>query len=185
MKNVIPPNTIVNEKYDIKGSWVGRNASPSLATKKKKSLFFTCKHCNEQYNEALYINKNCSAVLGGHEAIVTMKDNDMTDKIRLFPEHAFKAIETLLSDSDALCDMGVTDYSLLIGITNTQYNIDTLPTTNYCDNSKLTNKKNSIDFTKDSYLKQPNKPIDLIKEDASFSEVDEMFLPVIFFQFVL
>ena len=75
-----------------------------------------------------------------------MKDNNMTSKIRLNPEHAYSVIDTLNADSDALCgkrlhatyihiycghpscvlvlDMGVMDYSLLIGVKNMQYDID-------------------------------------------------------------
>jgi len=49
-------------------------------------------------------------LLGVHEAIITMKDNNMTSKIRLYPDHAFSVIETLFADSDALCGSYFIDY---------------------------------------------------------------------------
>eukprot|EP01035_Chromulina_nebulosa_P025479 gene25479-33251_t len=146
MKNIMPPHVIINEKYDIKGSWVNRDASAAFSSKaygtliggfgniggaggQKKSRIHTCKHCNELFNACDLASKNsCSAVVGSHEPIITMKDNNMTSKIRLYPEHAYSVIDTLNSDSDALCDMGVTDYSLLIGVKNMQYDIDSQST---------------------------------------------------------
>ena len=86
MKNIMPPQVIINEKYDIKGSWVNRDASAAFSSKTygtliggfgsigggggsgggvKKSRIHTCKHCNELFNACDVASKNsCSAVVG-------------------------------------------------------------------------------------------------------------------------
>ena len=122
----------LNEKYDIKGSWIQRNASMPDPGK-----FCTCRHCGEDFIEGGPMGSNsgssllgstdmCTEVVGGHEAMVTLKDNDLIAKIRLYPEDAFQIIDTLYSDSDALCAMGVMDYSLLVGVRHARYDVDTL-----------------------------------------------------------
>lgn len=118
MKNIFPAGVHMNEKYDIKGSYVNRNAKRIIPG--KRSL---CRHCNTYFIEGSS-DSRCSEVVGSHEASITLKDNDMINKIRLFPDDAFEVIETLMSDSDALCDMGIMDYSLLVGITNMHFNIE-------------------------------------------------------------
>jgi len=84
----------------------------------------------------------CPEVVGGHEAIVTLKDSDMINKIRLYPDHAYALIDILNSDSDALCSMGMMDYSLLVGVKTQQYDIDSLqmsqpPLTSLPDQQRL------------------------------------------------
>ncbi len=54
-------------------------------------------------------------------------------QLRLHSDHAFTVIETLCSDSDALCSMGVTDYSLLVGVKNVQYDVAALSTARAVD----------------------------------------------------
>jgi 1-phosphatidylinositol-4-phosphate 5-kinase len=119
MKNIFPSGLLLNERYDIKGSWIQRNAT--LSTPGKLS---TCRYCGERFIEGS--NDMCTEVVGTHEASVTLKDNDLITKIRLYPEDAFQIIESLYSDSDALCSMGVMDYSLLVGVHFARYDVDTL-----------------------------------------------------------
>ena len=84
MKNIMPPHVIINEKYDIKGSWVNRDASAAFSSKtygtliggfgnmggsggggEKKFRIHTCKHCNELFNACDSPSKNsCLAVVG-------------------------------------------------------------------------------------------------------------------------
>lgn len=116
MRNIFPEGS-VNERYDIKGSWVGRNASlPSPGTR------ITCRHCVELF--VVGGSERCPEIVGFHEANVVFKDNDLISKIRLQPHDAFTVLETLNKDSDALCAMGITDYSLLVGIKNQQYDVE-------------------------------------------------------------
>lgn len=119
MKNVFPPGIRLNERYDIKGSWVNRNASLRMPGK-----LVTCRHCHELFVDGS--DEKCSVIVGEHEASMTFKDNDMTSKIRLYPHHAYSVIDTLYHDSDALCEMGLTDYSLLVGVQYAHYDVDIL-----------------------------------------------------------
>jgi 1-phosphatidylinositol-4-phosphate 5-kinase len=119
MKNIFPPRVRMNDKYDIKGSWVGRHAQ-----RKDPGKRATCKYCNESFLEGSA--DKCPEVVGGHEAVMTLKDSDMVNKIRLYPDHAYALIDILNSDSDALCAMGMMDYSLLVGVKTQQYDVDSL-----------------------------------------------------------
>jgi 1-phosphatidylinositol-4-phosphate 5-kinase len=122
MKNIFPPSAIINTRYDIKGSWINRNGGVVPPGKK---IF--CRHCGELFisgTERDVRRNTCPDIVGTHEANFTLKDNDFTTKIRLRPEDSYTMIETLHKDSDALCAMGITDYSMLIGIRNLQYTVD-------------------------------------------------------------
>lgn len=118
MKNVFPSGERLSDMYDIKGSWVNRHA-PRVRPGKRT----TCKYCNEEFVEGSP-SYQCSEVVGSHEAVVTLRDNDMVSKIRLAPQHAYELIDILNSDSDALCSMGMMDYSLLVGVKTMQYDLD-------------------------------------------------------------
>jgi 1-phosphatidylinositol-4-phosphate 5-kinase len=75
MKNIFPKTIQLNEKYDIKGSFISRNADLKMPGK-----LSTCCYCHETFIEGS--NEKCSEVIGVHEAIITLKDNDMINKIR-------------------------------------------------------------------------------------------------------
>ena len=117
MGNIFPKTAIINERYDIKGSWVNRNAG--VAAPGTKAF---CRHCNEFFVVGSSIG--CPEIVGPHEYNIILKDNDLTSKIRMQPEDAFKLIEIINRDSDALAVMGIMDYSLLIGVRNLQYDVD-------------------------------------------------------------
>lgn len=63
-------------------------------------------------------------VTGRHEPNVILKDNDLKHKIRL-PQEAGRALLTQLKkDAQFLYSIGVMDYSLLVGVHNTEYAVD-------------------------------------------------------------
>jgi 1-phosphatidylinositol-4-phosphate 5-kinase len=103
MLNCFDPNAYINERFDIKGSWVGRSAEPSKKTKK-----VVCRHCNEYFVPSK--QEQCRAIVGPHEANVVLKDNDLRTKISLPPNEAARISHILLRDSDLLGKMGVLDY---------------------------------------------------------------------------
>jgi 1-phosphatidylinositol-4-phosphate 5-kinase len=117
MRNIFPPQAIINERYDIKGSWINRNAN--VIPPGKKTF---CRHCGELFVSGSQIR--CPEVVGVHEANIILKDNDLITKIRMHPESAFETIDILNKDSDALCKMGITDYSMLVGVRNLQYEVN-------------------------------------------------------------
>ncbi len=117
--NVFPPGIQLNERYDLKGSWVHRNASLCASGK-----LATCRRCHEPFIDGSC--EKCDVVVGEHEPSMTLKDNDLICKIRLYPPHAHEVISTLYRDSNALCDVGLTDYSLLVGVQHARYDVDML-----------------------------------------------------------
>jgi hypothetical protein len=165
MKNIFPSGVRMNDKYDIKGSWVNRHG-----TRKDPGKRATCKYCNEMFVEGSS-GSRCPEVVGGHEAVVTLKDNDMINKIRLFPDHAYALIDILNSDSDALCSMGMMDYSLLVGVTTVQYEIDALsmqPSTgSFKEAGENTEKKRGGGLVAGSKAEEDSNMNDLEVEDDS------------------
>lgn len=129
---------MINEKYDLKGSWVKRNSTPPQIGQR-----VTCTHCNQKYiflgkkkqkqksyrmlklprstnnlgvdeKKGEEENDRCPMqVLGHHEPNVILKDNDLKHKIRLPGVTAKFLLQQLEKDSELLCSFGVMDYSLL------------------------------------------------------------------------
>ena len=50
-----------------------------------------------------------------------LKDNDLTQKLRLHEEDSQKLYRQLKMDSDLLCNFGIMDYSLLMGVHDVEY----------------------------------------------------------------
>ena len=118
MKNIFPSVSVINQRYDIKGSWINRSASGSMPPGTKTF----CKHCGDFFR--IGSSGKCHQRVGSHEPNLILKDNDLTSKIRMKPDEAFQVIDILNRDSDALCAMGITDYSLLVGIRNVSYEVE-------------------------------------------------------------
>lgn len=151
MQNIVPSG--VQEKYDVKGSWVDRETSYPHDGKQ-----VTCQNCFESFIfrknrtglsrrhaslnsvNAVRITtdslssiraqdrQRCSKGLKGlHEPLQTKKDLDLKYKIRLDNDEARNLFRQLQSDANFLCDvMGVMDYSLLIGIKKTDISTNTI-----------------------------------------------------------
>eukprot|EP01033_Poteriospumella_lacustris_P004167 gene4167-2968_t len=117
MLNCFDPTAYINERFDIKGSWVGRSAEPGKKTKRT-----VCRHCNEYFIPAK--QTQCKAIVGGHEANVVLKDNDLRTKISLPPDEAARVLNILKRDSELLRKLGVIDYSLLIGVKKWKFGVD-------------------------------------------------------------
>lgn len=58
--------------------------------------------------------------IGGHQPNTVLKDNDLREPLRLHGADAAEVIEQLTRDSSFLCEMGIMDYSLLIGVSHQQ-----------------------------------------------------------------
>lgn len=138
MNNIFlnPGNEVINEKYDLKGSWVKRNSTPPQIGER-----VTCTHCNQKY---VFSNLKKGASKKGkkknaaaedeemskcrmqvhHEPNVILKDNDLKYKLRLPNATSKHLITQLHKDSEFLCSLGVMDYSLLVGVHNTEYHVD-------------------------------------------------------------
>eukprot|EP01035_Chromulina_nebulosa_P069332 gene69332-biopygen22262 len=104
MMNCFDPKAYINERFDIKGSWVNRSAEKSKKTKR-----VVCRHCNE-YFIPTNTKDRCKVIVGNHEANVVLKDNDLRTKISLRPADTTAVLDILQKDSDLLGQLGVMDY---------------------------------------------------------------------------
>lgn len=84
-------------------------------------------HCSKRFvigeasNLKKKISENQSADLCigqriTHEAAVIMKDNDLKEKLHLSPADAVRLFERVKRDTIFLRDLGIMDYSLLVGV---------------------------------------------------------------------
>jgi hypothetical protein len=143
-KDATGENLSIHEKYDIKGSTVNRSSVPPV-----EGQTATCTHCEQKFTYHKKAKKavvagisgksirggddlldpeaqrnRCSATVNGqHEPNVIMKDNDLKYKIRLPRPVAKRLMTQLENDAHFLHDVGVMDYSLLVGVHNTQYEV--------------------------------------------------------------
>ncbi|TMW55223.1 hypothetical protein Poli38472_013114 [Pythium oligandrum] len=108
----------IHQRYDIKGSWVDRNA-----TKIKYGAETTCRHCNLAFRCGVGRNV-CPNRAGAHEPNVVLKDMDLTTKLRFGPVEGKRLLKQLKRDSDFLCDQGIMDYSLLLGVIEVSYQVN-------------------------------------------------------------
>ncbi|KAF0688210.1 Aste57867_20080 [Aphanomyces stellatus] len=119
MSNLFSDQTkIIHRRYDIKGSWVNRSAKQP--TKGKK---VTCRHCNGKYVFGSVDGNVCPLRVGTHEPNVILKDNDLTQKVRLTPQVAEELYDQIQKDAGFLCNHGIMDYSLLMGVHNVEYRV--------------------------------------------------------------
>jgi hypothetical protein len=83
-----------------------------------------CRHCSKSYifRGAAAI-EDCTERVRGCQPNVVLKDNDLNEKIRLEVSDADKTIEQLVADSELLASLGIMDYSLIMGVCNTEYEI--------------------------------------------------------------
>ncbi|KAJ8552503.1 hypothetical protein ON010_g10042 [Phytophthora cinnamomi] len=120
MGNLFADTDVVHHRYDIKGSWVDRNAKvPSVGDKT------ACRYCNASYTFGSTKNQECGDGMNFHEPDIVLKDNDLMTKIRIDPATAHRIYDQIHKDSDFLCSQGIMDYSLLMGIQSSEYFVDT------------------------------------------------------------
>ncbi|KAL4087439.1 hypothetical protein PRIC1_013331 [Phytophthora ramorum] len=120
MGNLFADTDVVHHRYDIKGSWVDRNAKvPSPGDKT------ACRYCNASYTFGSTKNQECGDGMNFHEPDIVLKDNDLMTKIRIDPGTAHRIYDQIHKDSDFLCSQGIMDYSLLMGIQSSEYFVDT------------------------------------------------------------
>ncbi|DBA03632.1 TPA: LOW QUALITY PROTEIN: hypothetical protein N0F65_006811 [Lagenidium giganteum] len=118
MANLFSTDKVIHRRYDIKGSWVNRSAKhPS------KGKRVTCRHCNAKYVFGSSDAENCRARVGRHEPNVVLKDNDLTQKVRLDPKVAEELYDQLVKDVNFMSRLGIMDYSLLLGVHNVEYTV--------------------------------------------------------------
>lgn len=152
MGNVLSTTEVIHRRYDIKGSWVDRNAPACVLGEK-----YRCSKCNRFFTFGGAPNEPCFLPNEEHYPDITLRDNDLKKRLKLDPETAAKLMKQLTRDSDYLASVGIMDYSLLIG---THYSHFTI-TTEY--ERGLSHQK-SVELTADNHEQQPT--IDLLSHPA-------------------
>ncbi|RHY95886.1 hypothetical protein DYB35_011481, partial [Aphanomyces astaci] len=116
MENLFDKHHAVHHRYDIKGSWVDRNAE-----KPRRGQECTCRYCNMTFRTGN--RDSCPNRAGFHEPNVVLKDMDLTTKVRLSDAQGPSVVTQLKKDSNFLCDRGIMDYSLLLGVIEVRFHV--------------------------------------------------------------
>lgn len=129
MANVLATgSTSVQDRYDLKGSWVNRGRRPL-----EKGEKADCRYCGMRFRVGEGGNRFATEGSGRyacparvnrpHEPNVILKDNDLNAKLRLAPQTAQALGDQIAGDADFLRAHGITDYSLLLGVHRTRYKL--------------------------------------------------------------
>ena len=131
---------LIQERYDIKGSFVNRNAKQP-----QNGDIVTCQFCNQKYKVKKNLFSGGSSnkrlndygmrasvshiddvrqsedicperVSAPHQPNITMKDNDLNYRVKLREQEAIATAKQLRKDAEFLKDLGIMDYSLLLGV---------------------------------------------------------------------
>ncbi|OQR99385.1 phosphatidylinositol-4-phosphate-5-kinase (PIPK-D6/GPCR-PIPK) [Achlya hypogyna] len=117
MENLFDKQHAVHHRYDIKGSWVDRNAE-----KARFGTECTCRYCNMAFRSGA--RDACPNRAGFHSPNVVLKDMDLTTKVRLGHGQASAVVAQLKADSSFLCAKGIMDYSLLLGVIEVRFQVN-------------------------------------------------------------
>ncbi|CAK4645219.1 hypothetical protein LEN26_000093 [Aphanomyces euteiches] len=109
------PSVVVDEFYDLKGSWVGRYANPFLLGVRK-----VCKYCGKEFVVGM-TREDCLAHPKqpslGHVQDICGKDlNWGARQISLHEDVAEAIADQLATDSEFLRSINSIDYSLIVGL---------------------------------------------------------------------
>lgn len=130
MGNILSTSEPIHRRYDIKGSWVDRNAPACVLGEK-----YRCSKCNRFFTFGITSDGDddddsgdsppCDAMGSDHYPDITLRDNDLKKRLKLEPETSSKLLKQLTRDSNFLASMGIMDYSLLIGTHYSHFRIVT------------------------------------------------------------
>ncbi|KAL4159979.1 hypothetical protein PRNP1_000551 [Phytophthora ramorum] len=110
--------TSMHQFFDIKGSWVDRNA-PAIPPGKT----VICTYCSNAFQYGTH--ESCEySIRGNHLPHIVLKDNDFHRKLRVQSDTAEALVRQLESDSNFLREQGIMDYSLLLSVHNTKYVVE-------------------------------------------------------------
>ena len=139
MENVldIPPSINLRHRYDIKGSWVQRNA-----TKPRIGCEVMCRYCHTCYRVGQ--RSTCPDQAGPHVPDVVLKDMDLATKLQLGKVGGQEVLQQLTRDSIFLSEHGIMDYSLLIGVIEMRFSVTQPPPTTITSSSVSLDLENTV-----------------------------------------
>lgn len=94
MSNIFLTDDIINEKYDLKGSWVNRNATPP-----QDGRSATCSYCNQQFifHRVSYDGKSRIQSLTSHkQSTVSLSSGSGKGHLESMDSHVEKVPDTAL-----------------------------------------------------------------------------------------
>ncbi|GAB9474085.1 hypothetical protein Gpo141_00011226 [Globisporangium polare] len=122
MQSVFDSNLQIHERFDLKGSWVGR-----LEGRKPSGTIATCKFCNIEYVVGGSHDQLCHVRRGEgnlrHQYDQVGKDLNWNRHMALPFLTARAVAMQLVKDSSFLCRVNCIDYSLLVGIHHRSFNV--------------------------------------------------------------
>ncbi|KAG2765166.1 hypothetical protein PC129_g6000 [Phytophthora cactorum] len=167
MGNVIG-RTSMHQFFDIKGSWVDRNA-PAIPPGKT----VICTYCSNAFQYGT--NESCEySIRGNHLPHIVLKDNDFHRKLRVESETAEALVRQLENDSNFLREQGIMDYSLMLSVHNTKYVVE-----HSMDSRKPSPTKRKVNYpvchpeSNDSFLSIVTDGVDQT-EASSDEDLDEV-----------
>ncbi|KAL4174915.1 hypothetical protein KRP22_006844 [Phytophthora ramorum] len=121
MQSVFATSLQIHERFDLKGSWVGR-----LEGRKPTGTIAPCKFCNAEYVVGGSHDQLCNVRGEGnmkHQYDQVGKDLNWNRHMALPYPTAHAVAEQLTTDSEFLCSINCIDYSLLVGIHHRSFNV--------------------------------------------------------------
>lgn len=122
MRSVFDSSLQIHERFDLKGSWVGR-----LEGRKPSGTVATCKFCNMEYVVGGSHDQLCHVRRGEgnlrHQYDQVGKDLNWNRHMALPGVTARAVALQLVKDSSFLCRVNCIDYSLLVGIHHRSFNV--------------------------------------------------------------
>ncbi|CAH0487822.1 unnamed protein product [Peronospora farinosa] len=175
MGNFLSTTEVIHRRYDIKGSWVDRNAPACVLGEK-----YRCSKCNRFFTFGGAPGEPCFLPGEEHYPDTTLRDNDLKKRLKLEPGAAAKLVTQLTRDSNYLASAGIMDYSLLIGTHYSYFTITTeykqgisrrksVELTVHCDDTH--EQRSDVDFLPNLYEnRHSTNEDDIISEDTRPSE---------------
>ncbi|CAI5726204.1 unnamed protein product [Hyaloperonospora brassicae] len=114
MQSVFASSLPIHERFDLKGSWVGR-----LEGRKPTGTIAACKFCNADFTVGGSYDQRCNVRREGnmnHQYDQVGKDLNWNRHMALPYVTAQAVAVQLTTDSEFLCSINCIDYSLLVGI---------------------------------------------------------------------
>ncbi|KAI9910569.1 hypothetical protein PsorP6_010344 [Peronosclerospora sorghi] len=120
MQSVFANSLPIHERFDLKGSWVGR-----LEGRKPTGTRATCKYCNREYLIGGSHDQRCPVREGNctHAYDQVGKDLNWHRHMALPYATARAVAMQLKTDSEFLCSINCIDYSLLVGIHHRSFHV--------------------------------------------------------------
>nr|CAI9859001.1 Phytopthora agathidicda GPCR-PIPK 8 [Phytophthora agathidicida] len=122
MQSVFATSLQIHERFDLKGSWVGR-----IEGRKPTGTIATCKFCGTEYIVGGSHDQRCDVRRGEgnmrHQYDQVGKDLNWNRHMALPYATARAVAAQLTTDSDFLCSINCIDYSLLVGIHHRSFNV--------------------------------------------------------------